>query len=47
VCSLFGIAPDTGIALSMVKRARELAVGLSGLVVWQWAEGKRLLGRAR
>jgi putative membrane protein len=47
VCSLFGIAPDTAIALSMVKRARELAVGLPGLVAWQWAEGKRLLGRVR
>ncbi len=46
VCGLFGIHPDTGIALSMVKRARELAVGLPGLVAWQWAEGKRLLRRA-
>lgn len=43
VCGLFGIQPDTAIALSMVKRARELAVGLPGLVAWQWAEGKRLL----
>jgi putative membrane protein len=47
VCGLFGIAPDTAIALSMVKRARELVVGLPGLVAWQWSEGKRLLGRAR
>ena len=43
VCGLFGIHPDTAIALSMVKRARELAVGLPGLVAWQWAEGRRLL----
>ncbi len=47
VCGLFGIHPDTAIALSMVKRARELAVGLPGLVAWQWAEGKRLLRRQR
>ena len=47
VCGLFGIHPDTAIALSMVKRARELAVGLPGLVAWQWAEGKRLLRRER
>jgi len=47
VCELFGIPPDTAIALSMVKRARELAVGLPGLVAWQWAEGKRLLRRSR
>jgi putative membrane protein len=45
VCGLFGIHPDTAIALSMVKRVRELAVGLPGLVAWQWAEGKRLLRR--
>lgn len=45
VGGLFGIHPDTAIALSMVKRARELAVGLPGLVAWQWAEGKRLLRR--
>jgi len=43
VGGLFGIHPDNAIALSMVKRARELAVGLPGLVAWQWSEGKRLL----
>ena len=47
VCGLFAIPPDTAIALSMVKRARELAVGLPGLVAWQWAEGKRLLRQAK
>ena len=45
VCDLFGISPDAAIALSMVKRARELTVGLPGLVAWQWSEGKRLLQR--
>ena len=43
VCDLYGIAPDTAIALSMVKRARELLVGIPGLILWQWSEGKRLL----
>jgi putative membrane protein len=43
VCSLFQIPADTAIALSMVKRVRELAAGLPGLVAWQWSEGKRLL----
>jgi putative membrane protein len=42
---LFGIHPDSAIALSMVKRARELLVGVPGLVAWQWAEGKHLLRR--
>jgi putative membrane protein len=45
VCSLFQIPPDTAIALSMVKRVRELTVGLPGLVAWQWSEGKRLIRR--
>jgi putative membrane protein len=43
ICALFGISPDAAIALSMVKRARELVVGIPGLVAWQWSEGKRLL----
>jgi putative membrane protein len=43
VCGLFQIHPDTAIALSMVKRVRELGVGLPGLVAWQVSEGKRLV----
>jgi putative membrane protein len=43
VCDLFGIPPDAAIALSMLKRARELVVGVPGLIAWQWSEGKRLL----
>lgn len=45
VCGLFNIHPDTAIALSMVKRARELLVGIPGLVAWQLSEGKRLVRR--
>jgi putative membrane protein len=45
VCSLFHIQADTAIALSMVKRLRELGVGLPGLIAWQWSEGKRLIKR--
>ncbi len=40
-----GLPPDAALALAMVKRARELLVGLPGLVLWQWAEGRRLLRR--
>ena len=47
VCGLFGIEADQAIALSMVKRARELVVGVAGLVMWQWAEGRRLILRSR
>jgi putative membrane protein len=40
-----GLPPDAALALAMVKRARELLVGLPGLLLWQWAEGRRLLRR--
>ncbi|MGE0387453.1 MAG: lysylphosphatidylglycerol synthase domain-containing protein [Gammaproteobacteria bacterium] len=42
--TLFGLPPDIGLALSLVKRMRELALGLPGLLAWQAAEGGRLLG---
>ncbi len=45
VCGLFQIHPDTAIALSMVKRVREMVVGIPGLVAWQWSEGKRVVRR--
>jgi putative membrane protein len=47
VCSLFQIPPDTAIALSMVKRVRELIVGVPGLIAWQWSLGKTWLRRGR
>jgi putative membrane protein len=40
---LFGIAPATGIALSLLKRARDLALGVPVLLAWQFAEGGRAL----
>jgi putative membrane protein len=43
---LLGLPPDAVVALSMVKRARELLVGVPGLLAWQWAEGRRLARRA-
>ncbi len=48
VCGLFGIPAEDAIALSMLKRARELAVGVPGLIAWQWGEGRRVwAGKAR
>ncbi len=46
VCGLFGIPADDAIALSMLKRVRELVVGVPGLVAWQWGEGRRLWARS-
>lgn len=41
---LIGLAPDTALGLSLVKRVRELALGLPGLAAWQWIEARRLAG---
>ncbi|HVI91890.1 MAG TPA: lysylphosphatidylglycerol synthase domain-containing protein, partial [Dongiaceae bacterium] len=42
----FGVPPELAIALSMVKRLRELAFGIPGLVAWQWSEGRHLAAPA-
>ncbi len=41
--ALLGLPADVALAISLSKRVRELALGLPGLVVWQWIEGRRLL----
>jgi putative membrane protein len=38
VCSWLGIVPQTALAMALLKRARELAVGLSGLGAWLLVE---------
>jgi putative membrane protein len=43
--ALVGVPSETALALSLVKRVRELALGLPGLIVWQLGEGHRLLRR--
>jgi len=43
----FGVPPELAIALSMVKRLRELAFGIPGLVAWQWSEGRHLAALPR
>jgi putative membrane protein len=40
-CGLFSIAPDTAISLSVLKRLRELAVGLPSLIAWHRLERTR------
>ena len=45
VAGLYGIPADAAVALSRVKRAREILVCVPGLIMWQWAEGRRLLRR--
>ncbi|MDB5987453.1 MAG: rane protein [Nevskia sp.] len=39
---LIGLPTDVAVALSLTKRAREVAFGLPALISWQWLEGTRL-----
>jgi putative membrane protein len=43
VGGLLGIHGDTALALSLVRRVRELILGIPGLLAWQLIEGGRLL----
>jgi putative membrane protein len=45
VGSLLGIPGDAAFALSLIARMRELGVGIPGLVLWQFVEGRRLFRR--
>jgi putative membrane protein len=37
-----GVGAETAIAVSLVKRLREVVYGVASLVSWQWMEGRRL-----
>jgi putative membrane protein len=41
----FGVTPDLALAVSLLKRARDLAIGLPALAVWQSAETGRICRR--
>ena len=47
LCAIFGIPAGPALALSLVKRVADLALGVPGLLAWQAIEGRRILGRAR
>jgi putative membrane protein len=42
---LFGLGPDTALALSLLKRTRDLALGVPALLAWQFVEGRLLWPR--
>jgi putative membrane protein len=44
---LFDIGAEFGLAVSLLKRARDIAVGVPILLIWQGLEGRRALSRAR
>jgi putative membrane protein len=36
ICRMFGLSPELAIALSLLKRLREAALGIPALVYWRW-----------
>jgi putative membrane protein len=44
---LFGLDPASAVALSLLKRGRDLALGVPFLAIWQIGEGTRLWRRRR
>lgn len=46
LAAVAGLSPDTALALGLVKRAREFAIGLPGLAAWALAEHRRRVGPA-
>jgi hypothetical protein len=40
---LFGLGPELSLAVSLLKRARDLAIGVPALLTWQGLEGARLV----
>jgi len=43
---LFGLPPEAGIAAALLKRAREIVIGVPVLLAWQAMEGRHALQRA-
>jgi len=42
---LFGLGPEVGLAVSLLKRARDVVVGVPVLLAWQAMESRRALAR--
>ncbi len=38
---LFGVGAEFGLAVSLLKRARDIAIGVPVLLIWQAVEGRR------
>jgi hypothetical protein len=39
------MGPEVGLAVSLLKRARDIAVGVPVVLLWQIVEGKRAFAR--
>lgn len=45
--AMFGLSPEVALALSLLKRGREVVTGLPCLIIWQSVELRRLWARER
>lgn len=36
ICALFGIPPDRAIALVLLRRLRDIIIGVPGIIAWRW-----------
>lgn len=43
--NVLGITGETVLAISLIARMRDRAVGIPGLIAWQWIEARRLWWR--
>ena len=41
--STLGITPELALTVSLIKRVREIVLGVPGLIVWQIAEGRGVI----
>jgi uncharacterized membrane protein YbhN (UPF0104 family) len=42
ICALFGLSPEIAISLSLVKRLREVTLGVPALATWRWTNRARV-----
>jgi uncharacterized membrane protein YbhN (UPF0104 family) len=44
--TILGLSPEVSLSISLVKRIRELALGVPAILAWQLIEGRRLFAVA-
>ena len=44
-CHLFGLPADVAVALGLMKRLREVVLGVPALLAWRWVEGRPAVNR--
>ena len=43
---MFGLDREWAVALSLIKRLRDVAIGLPAMGIWQFMEGRRLMANS-